>query len=179
MNGWQCGAHGSAETYWIRVVSLWSSAALRREPAPKLDGRSLWPAVFGQRASRSAGTASLVLFFACRRSSESQHSFKMFASGPCAPPFQISTTRCQDINSRLSISREAFSNPMDAGKLVSWVYPILEHALFIFDGVIIACLAGSPHLQTCFSQFRWSENSLSGGNAPSSDMLCEIPMEWK
>ena len=91
---------------------------------------------------------------------------------------QLSTTWSQNVNSRLSISREAFPNPMDAGKLVSWVYPILEHALFNFDGVKIACLVGTPHLQTCFSQFRWSENSLSGGNAPSSDMLCEIPMEW-
>ena len=74
--------------------------------------------------------------------------------------------------SKWSIYRGAFSNPMGAGKLVSWVYPILGHALFNFDGVKIACLAGTPHLQTCFSQFRWSENSLSGGNAPSSDMLC-------
>ena len=179
VNGWQCGAHGSAETYWIRVVSLWSSAALRREPAPKLDGRSLWPAVFGQRASRSAGAASLVLFFACRRSSESQHSFKMFASGPCAPPFQISTACSPEADSPSGPSTGEhfqirwvpenlfrgctpssdmlYSISMEWKLLVWRKRPIFRHALLNSDGVKSTCLVGTPHPQTCSAKFRWSE----------------------
>ena len=83
--GWMVRNHmDPVETCWIRVVSLWFSAAFRGGPAPELNGRSLWAAVFGQRASRAAGAAALVLPFSCRKSSESLHSFKMFTSGPCA-----------------------------------------------------------------------------------------------
>ena len=40
-----------------------------------------------------------------------------------------------------------------------------------------ACLVGIPHLRTCLIQIRWSGESVSGGNTPSSDMPYTNSME--
>ena len=143
------------------------------------------------------GAASLVLFFACRRSSESQHSFKMFASGPCAPPFQISTACSPEADSPSGpstgehfqirwvpenlfrgctpSSNMLYSISMEWKLLVWRERPIFRHALLNSDGVKSTCLVGTPHPQTCSAKFRWSEINLSGGNTPQT---CSAKFRW-
>lgn len=53
----------------------------------------------------------------------------------------------------------------------------LPGSIFKSDGCRKTCFVGVPHPRTCFIQFRWSENCLSGGNTPSSDLLFSISME--
>ena len=46
-------------------------------------------------------------------------------------------------------------------------HPIFRHAFLNFDGVKIACLAGTPQPQTCSAKFRWSEIRFQPDWSPS------------